>query len=245
MCGRITQYRNKLEDYVAGVGWPAGAAAVAAPHAAEHAPQYNVPPGSHPWLMQVDHDGRPSIDRAHWGYRPSWADERGMPMAINARVEKAATGRYFRPLWKRGRAIVPADGWYEWTGEKGHKQPWYIHLSDGGPMYLAALTNVKPGTAEQDDHAAHPDIPPAGIRGFVIVTAAADAGLLDVHDRRPVVLSPDDARLWMDPELPVEQAEHLARAMALPPEAFHWHEVGTEVNRVGRNGPELIAPMHR
>lgn len=51
-------------------------------------------------------------------------------------------------------------------------------------------------------------------------TAAAEAGLLDVHDCRPVVLAPEDAQLWLDPDLPAEQAEHLARNMSLGPEDF-------------------------
>jgi putative SOS response-associated peptidase YedK len=46
-------------------------------------------------------------------------------MAISARIERAATGRYFRHMWREGRVIVPADGWYEWTGEEGRKQPWH------------------------------------------------------------------------------------------------------------------------
>lgn len=33
--------------------------------------------------------------------------------------------------------------------------------------------------------------------GFLIVTAAADQGLVDIHDRRPLVLTPEAAREWM------------------------------------------------
>jgi putative SOS response-associated peptidase YedK len=80
----------------------------------------------------------------NWGYRPSLAAERGIPIAINARIEKAATLAFFRGLWKSCRSIVPADGWYEWTGEKGHKQPWYLRLKTDKPMFLAAITNYRP-----------------------------------------------------------------------------------------------------
>jgi len=38
-------------------------------------------------------------------------------------------------MWKSGRAIVPADGWYEWTGEAGKKQPWHIRLKTRRPMF--------------------------------------------------------------------------------------------------------------
>jgi putative SOS response-associated peptidase YedK len=75
------------------------------------------------------------------------------------------------------------------------------------------------------------------------VTAAAEGGVVDVHDRRPVVFSAEDAALWMDNSLPPDQAEHLARAVALPPEAFEWYKVSTDVNRVGNNNAHLIDPI--
>src|SRR6478672_1939826 len=168
MCGRLAQYRPP-DDYVDALGWAAPARRAA--DEAQRA-RWNVAPGSHPWLMHLLEDA-PRIEPVKWGYRPSWAAEKGMPMAINARIEKAATGAFFRGLWKSGRAIVPADGWYEWTGEKGHKQPWHIRLKTGRPMFLAAITSQRPGKEVTDN------------TGFVIVTAAAEGGLIDVHDRRP------------------------------------------------------------
>lgn len=63
--------------------------------------------------------------------------------------------------------------------------------------------------------------------------------------RGPVVLAPEDAVLWMDNDLPAEQAEHLARSIALPTDAFNWYEVDTSVNRVGSNDPSLITPLKR
>ncbi|WP_151632051.1 SOS response-associated peptidase [Noviherbaspirillum aerium] len=227
MCGRITQHRDQLA-YAREMGWQADDFGR---QEGRRAPSWNVAPGTSPWLMHRFEDDREHMDTVSWGYRPSWAAEKKIPIAINARIEKAATGPYFRPLWKKGRAIVPADGWYEWTGEKGRKQPWYIRRKDDRPMFLAAITGYRA------------DKEPGENTGFVIVTAAADGGLIDVHDRRPVVFSPEDAALWMDNSLPSEQAEHLARAMALPPEAFDWYRVSTDVNRVGNNSAHLIEPI--
>jgi putative SOS response-associated peptidase YedK len=78
--------------------------------------------------------------------------------------------------------------------------------------------------------------------GFVIVTAAAEGGLVDVHDRRPVVFAAGDAALWMDNGFPPEQAEQLARSLSLPPDAFEWYEVSKDVNKVGANDAHLIEP---
>ena len=226
MCGRITQLR-RLADYAAGMGWPA---AVAQGLPGTPLSQYNGAPGAEHWTMHCL-DGQPALMCMRWGYRPRWAAEKGLSMAINARIERAGSGAYFRGHWKAGRILVPADGWYEWTGEPGSKQPWYIHLADGGPMYLAALASYRPDKPLGEDG------------GFVIVTAAAERGLLDRHDRRPVVLAPEDAALWLDTGFSAEQAEQLARAVALPPEAFAWHPVSTAVNRVGRSEERMIAPM--
>jgi putative SOS response-associated peptidase YedK len=128
-------------------------------------------------------------------------------------------------LNRTGRRLVRMDR------RKGHKQPWYIRLKTDRPMFLAAITNPKPGEESIEG------------RGFVIVTAAADGGMVDVHDRRLVVFSPDDAALWMDNTLAAEQAEQLARNMSLPTEAFEWYQVSTDVNQVGNNDEHLIQPM--
>lgn len=229
MCGRITQYRSRF-DYAAEVGWNSDAFSE---ESDESSPNWNVPPGSYPWLMHRFDDHGEHIDKVHWGYRPTWAAEKSIPMAINARIEKAASGAFFRHLWKSGRAIVPADGWYEWTGEPRHKQPWYIRLKTDRPMFLAAITNFRRAKELHEGS------------GFVIITAAADGGMVDVHDRRPVVFGVEDALLWLDTALPVVQAEHLARSMTLPAEAFEWYAVSKDVNRVGNNGPHLIAPLQR
>jgi putative SOS response-associated peptidase YedK len=225
MCGRISQARSEAA-YAQAIGWPDHAADSAAPH---H-PNWNVAPGTTPLLMHAFDEDRPGFARVGWGYRPTWAIEKRIPLAINARIEKAATGAFFRPLWKHGRCVVPADGWYEWTGEKGHKQPWYIRLRADAPMFLAALTDFRPDRPSED-------------AGFVIVTAAADAGMVDVHDRRPVVFAPQDAALWMDNSLPPEQAEQLARAMTRPAGDFEWYPVSREVNKAGHNGAHLIEPV--
>lgn len=229
MCGRITQIRSYIA-YAREMGWdvddfgrPVG----------DHPANWNIPPGTSPYMMHTFDDGRGRIDAVHWGYRPNWAVEKGLPPAINARIEKAATGAFFRPLWKSGRAIVPGDGWYEWLGEKGSKQPWYIKLKGDHPIFMAALTNFRPGREDQE-----------GV-GFVIVTTDAEGGMVDVHDRRPVVFSREDAALWMDNSLAPAQAEQLARSVSLPSDAFEWFEVGKEVNRAGNNGPHLIEPLNR
>jgi putative SOS response-associated peptidase YedK len=75
------------------------------------------------------------------------------------------------------------------------------------------------------------------------VTADAQGGLVDVHDRRPVVLSAADAALWLDPALPFEQAEQLLRSVALGPESFAWHAVDRAMGNVRQQGAQVAAPV--
>jgi putative SOS response-associated peptidase YedK len=67
--------------------------------------------------------------------------------------------------------------------------------------------------------------------------------MVDVHDRRPVVLSARDAALWLDPGLSAHQAEHLARAMGFGADHFAWHAVGPDVGRAGSEGAQLAAQL--
>ena len=226
MCGRITQRRSP-DEYVRDIGWTC-----AQEHAVcSAAPRYNTAPGMSVLLLHRLHDGICHVDRMNWGYRPHWATSKKMPPAINARIEKAVTGRFFAPLWHTGRVIVPADGWYEWTGKPGAKQAWYIRLESDGPMYLAAIAGFRP------------DRKPDRGDGFAIVTESADAGMVDVHDRRPVVFSAENALLWMDAGLNAQRAEQLAQSRSRPTQDFIWYPVSTRVNRSGNDGPDLIKPV--
>ncbi|SRR6266571_8643183 len=222
MCGRLDQNHSAAE-YVQAMQWPRAAPLFAS----LAAPSYNAAPGTFRPLLQLV-DGRLAVGDRFWGYRAAWAAAK-MPVAINARLEKLGN-RYWQPLAAAGRAIVPADGWYEWTGDKGRRRPWHVHLKSGAPMFLAAVAGAGPARG-------HP-----AEAGFAIVTVDA-GGMVDLHDRRPVVLSARDAALWLDPGLSAHQAEHLARAMGLGPEHFAWHAVGPEVGPAGNEGPQLAAQL--
>ncbi|MNT90342.1 putative SOS response-associated peptidase YedK [compost metagenome] len=80
--------------------------------------------------------------------------------------------------------------------------------------------------------------------GFLIVTAAADKGLVDIHDRRPLVLTPQAARDWMRETVSGKEAEEIARAGAIPAEQFQWHAVTPAVGNVKNQGAALIAKIN-
>jgi len=221
MCGRLDQSQT-ARYYASVIGW------LDAVYDSESEPAYNVPPGTYRPVLHLQ-DGERRVDDVYWGYQARWAKGK-VPVTINARLDKL-DNRYWRGLLKSGRALVPASGWYEWTGEKGSKQPWHIHRKDGAPLFMLALANFGSFTENRAE------------AGFVIVTDDASGGMLDIHDRRPVVLDAQDAGRWLDPALSSEDALALARSAALPPDAFTWHEVSTQVNRAGAGGAEVAQPI--
>ncbi|EJF73103.1 hypothetical protein A462_04701 [Pseudomonas sp. Ag1] len=74
----------------------------------------------------------------------------------------------------------------------------------------------------------------------MIITADSAGGMVDIHDRRPVVLTPDLAREWLDPATPKERAEQMVLHQGEPAEAFEWFKVDTAVGNVRNKGPALI-----
>ena len=75
------------------------------------------------------------------------------------------------------------------------------------------------------------------------MTAAADQGLVDIHDRRPLVLSPEAAREWMCQDIGGKEAEEIAVDGAVPVDKFIWHAVTRAVGNVKNQGAELIDPV--
>lgn len=214
MCGRIRQARS-LNDYQEHLRWNPRTA-LDVPEGLKH----NVPPGTRPIALHRLGDGAEQADRLFWGYKPPWY-KRGP--ASNARLDTVLKGSpFWKPLLPR-RIIVPADGWYEWTGEKGDKQPWFISAKDEQPVLMAGITAWQPGRDVLAE------------TGFAIVTDDSAGGMVDIHDRRPVCLSPQDALSWLDPGTPVDAALELL-STPRPESAFRWWQV---TRRMGNSRYQL------
>ncbi|MCU6339093.1 SOS response-associated peptidase family protein [Enterobacter quasiroggenkampii] len=223
MCGRFAQSMSR-DDYLAFLADEQATSFI--PRDPEPLGRYNVAPGTRVLLLN-EQDDELHLDPVHWGYAPTWWDK---PALINARGETAATKPMFKHLWENGRAICFADGWYEWKREGDKKQPYFIHRKDGQPLFFACIGSAPYDRGDENE-------------GFVIVTAAADQGLVDIHDRRPVVLTPEAAMAWMDQTTSSAHAQELARDGALPAEQFTWHPVSTAVGNVKNQNAELILPL--
>ena len=129
MCGRFVQFSSlrTLEKYFDFTSAPE-----------DIAPNYNIAPTQN--VLAIIQHGDYRLESLHWGLVPSWAkDLSGATRLINARAETVAKKPSFRAAFKRRRCLILADGFYEWHGEKGHKQPWYLTLPADQPFAFAGL----------------------------------------------------------------------------------------------------------
>lgn len=109
-------------------------------------------------------------------------------------------------------------------------QPFFIYRKDGNPLLLAAI-GKQPFENGNDQE------------GFLSVTAAADEGLQDIHDRRLLVYSPAVERKWLSENTTGKEAEDIAREGNLSAEDFTWHPVSRAVGNPRNQGRELIEPL--
>ncbi|MEI4470201.1 SOS response-associated peptidase [Frigidibacter sp. MR17.24] len=157
--------------------------------------------------------------RARWWLVPSW--HRGTlaewkATTFNARIEEAAGKPSFKGAWRYGRCLIPAGGYYEWTGTRGAKQPHAIlPAGNAETLYFAGLYSLW-----QD------------LMTCTILTRAAGPDTAALHPRMPVILDPEERDAWLSgSEAPDLGAG--ARLRHHPVARFGLHD----------DGPQLLEPF--
>jgi putative SOS response-associated peptidase YedK len=179
MCGRFVGFRSL--DELKGF-FPIDKAAC------EAIANYNVTP-SQEILAIAKYEGENWLVKFHWGLVPFWAKDISIGnKMINARSESIAEKPSFRSAFKKRRCLIPADGFYEWKGEKGRKQPMFITLPDQKPFAFAGLWE----TWNKDDQ-------DSIYKSCTIITTQASESIRDIHHRMPVILKPPAYESWLDP----------------------------------------------
>ena len=187
-------------------------------------PDYNVCPTM---SVHVVTAGR-RLRAMRWGFVPTWYDGLSAgPLLINARSETIARKPAFRDAVRARRCLVVASGFYEWKRSPGTApDPWYVTRSDGAPMAMAGIwQDWSRGDAQ--------------VTACAVVTCAANTAMARIHDRLPVILSPDDWPLWLG------EAGHGAAPLMRPvdDDVLRFTKVSRAVNSNRASGPDLIAPV--
>jgi putative SOS response-associated peptidase YedK len=155
---------------------------VAADPISDEPPRHNIAPGQEVVCLTAN-----GLTRMRWGMIPvGRVNARGRPVMetiINARSETVLDKSAFAGV---GRAVMPVNGWYEWTGKARRKTAWRICPNDGGLLFFAAITDVwkAPGGAE--------------LYQIASVTCEPSADVRDVHHRMAVILSLADVSVWLN-----------------------------------------------
>src|SRR5215207_3940769 len=180
-------------------------------------------------------DERPQREllTARWGLIPSWAKDPSIGnRLINARSETAAEKPAFKKAFAKRRALVPADGYYEWyAAEGGKKQPFYITPKDGSVLAMAGLYEFWKDKDSDE-----------WVISYTILTTTAEDGLGHLHDRMPLFVEPNGYDAWLDPS-PHPTDQLLELLIPAAPSRLDAVAVSTAVNNVRNNGPELIEPL--
>lgn len=195
-------------------------------------PQYNIAPTDLAAVIRPGDDGARELAMLRWGLLPFWAKDRKMAARmINARSETVTQKPAFRAAFRERRCIVPADGFYEWTGRAGHKQPWFISRSDDTPIGFAGLWE-----RWRDRDSDEP------VETFTILTMASAGGISSIHDRMPVMLDDVTAEYWLAGDDGNPPALRELSAERLADELTSW-PVSTSVNNARNESPALIEPV--
>ncbi|HXH21108.1 MAG TPA: SOS response-associated peptidase [Dehalococcoidia bacterium] len=224
MCGRFTLTRQERSEIAAELGVP-----VESLPASVYRPRYNIAPTDPHWIVRVRYEDRELLP-ARWGLVNSWAkDAKRAALQINARAETIATLPPFRDAFRRRRCIVPADGFFEWTGTKEARQPLWFHRPDGRLLLFAGLYETwQPAPGERQ-------------RTFTIITTRANRLMAPVHDRMPAILLEEAVDDWLDPRR--EDVEALAKLLVPAPEGLlAATPVSSRVNSVKNDDPSCLEP---
>ncbi|PZU87874.1 MAG: DUF159 family protein [Chelatococcus sp.] len=190
-------------------------------------PRYNIAPTTAIDILRPAGDGLDLV-RARWQLVPGWWSKslKDLPATFNARVETVDTAPMFRNAFKARRCIIPASGFFEWTGEKGDKTPHFISAADGNLLGLAGLWDRWKSPEGEE------------IVSATIIVRPADAFMSRIHSRMPSILSAGRFGAWLnggpDKEL----------LLGTPPALQEW-VVSKTVNRTGAGDgdPATVNPV--
>ena len=192
-------------------------------------PRFNVAP-TQPVAVITNEDPK-TLTFHRWGLIPSWAKDISIgSKLINARADSAHEKPAFRAAFKRRRCIIPADGFYEWQQGEAGKTPHFIHLK-GQPVFgFAGLWEIW-HSPDGDE-----------LRTCTILTTDANAFVSKLHNRMPVILTPDNYEAWLSPE---EEGADVLMPILKQYDASKMaeYEVSKAVNRASYDAPDLIRPV--
>lgn len=190
-------------------------------------PRYNLSPTQNALVIKATPDSERELTVMRWGLIPHWSKEPGGYSTFNARAETLDSKPTFRSAFRQHRAIVPADGYFEWQTIGSSKKPLFFHRPDNEPLALAGLWD---SWIDPDGKA---------IESFTIVVRPARSDISAIHNRMPVILPEEQWDAWLNPETQ-DLAALKTETLSGETGPLTWFEVSKLVNSGRNEGPDLI-----
>jgi putative SOS response-associated peptidase YedK len=190
--------------------------------------RYNAAPGQLlPVITAVNPQG---FSFFYWGLVPDWSKNKAISTKlINARADTIAEKISFRSALHSRRCLVPADSFYEWKNvTKKSKIPYRFILTDQQPFAFAGLWEEYENELQEIVHT------------FTIITTDANTTVKPIHDRMPVILTPETERKWLDTDSSEEDL--LSLLVPYPANEMGHYAVSSKVNNPANDSPDLIEP---
>src|SRR5699024_77800 len=220
MCGRYTLFEEKedLEEH-----FDATMEGVE-----EYGPNYNVSPTHRMPVAGANEDGERTLRRFRWGLLPFWAEDKNVSYSmINARAESVDQKKSYKRSFRRHRCLIPASGFYEWKGKKGHKTPYFIYPTHEDLFAFAGIYHVWESPEGQK------------VPTYSIITTEANEAMSELHDRMPAMLLKEEFEEWLDPtNADTAGLKELLRPF--PDDAIGFYEVSKAVNKGSNKSEELV-----
>ena len=123
--------------------------------------RYNISPTQPIAVVARDREGTRRFRLMRWGLLPSFVkDPKQFPTLINARSEYVLVKASFRNAMRWRRCLVPADGFYEWTGEKGKRRPFQLRPREPHLIAFAGIyKRWRDGKGDENRHGRDSDLP--------------------------------------------------------------------------------------
>jgi putative SOS response-associated peptidase YedK len=216
MCGRYSLSKSKIELEER----------FQAEMLTDFKPRYNIAPTQ---LVPVVTSQSPKgFSFFYWGITPEFG--RNKPVSqklINAKAESIHQKMTFKSSFKQRRCIIPADGFYEWK-KLGKKTsiPHRFTLREGGLFSFAGIWDEYETVDGENQHT------------FLILTTEPNELVSEVHDRMPVVLTPETEKKWLNNYSSEEELLEILKPFSA--NEMLSYPVSTLVNSVKNDSPALI-----
>jgi putative SOS response-associated peptidase YedK len=194
-------------------------------------PRYNGAPAQEHWVVrQHPETGQRTLGRLTWGLIPHWCKEASPKLKpINATAERVANAPMFRDAYARRRCILPVNSFFEWQAIKvgKAKQPHAVGMKYGEPFGLAGIWESWKHPTTGTIH-----------RTFAVITCPANELLVTIHDRMPVILSPEVYDRWL---MNIEP-DPRDLLVPFPSGLMMMWPISTRVNNPENDDPRVLDP---